>query len=308
MRLIAMSLFFGVGLSAYGDTVTFTFNSLTVGSTDSAIAAYMTSMLVSSGCVGCSVTVNSGGGTVYVDTTYTGDGHVVGPGGTADTLGNTTGATNNGVTPNGTTDAFISNVSNSSVSGGSQIDLQFNGLTFDGVVSFDYEIFPDGSCPQLNSASCGGGAVGGIYPNQPDFELKSGLNGGGISLVSAFGTNGIQYGATPSSTGADGNSTKSSASSTELAPQWIGVFSTSSINGENDLNFIDWPAAIGVDNLTITYDPPGGTVPETSSLLLLGTVSILLIPAFRRCRKAGPLFKFPAHQASLHSTSSGDNV
>jgi len=37
-----------------------------------------------------------------------------------------------------------------------------------GRVSFDYEILPDGTCARLSSSGCGGAAVGGIYPNQPE--------------------------------------------------------------------------------------------------------------------------------------------
>jgi hypothetical protein len=286
-------LFLGVGIFAYGDSVTFNFNSLTDTQTTGAIASYMTTALVASGCTGCSVTVSPGPGNsfVYADTTYTGESNVVGPGGSPDTLGTTDNAANNSATPHGgANDTFISNVNDSSTSGGNQIDLQFNGLTFNGTVSFDFEIFPNGTCPVLNSANCGGSPVGGIYPDQPSLELESGLNGAGIGAVTSFGTNGTQYAVTPSTTGADGSSTKV-GTTTELAPQWIGTWSTSTaLNGNNDLNFIDWPAAIGIDNLTLNYTTTGGggqsPVPETSSLLLLGTVSGLLIPLFRRFRKA----------------------
>jgi len=298
-----LALLLGAGVYAYGGTVTFNFtgsgsNTLAAGATTASIATYMTNALVASGCVGCSVTVNNGlSGLVYVDSTYNGEGHVVAPGtggaGTkSTTLGTTEGAATNSVAPGASYDNFISNVSDGSSSSVDRIALHFNGLTLQGTVSFDFEIFPDGACPVLNSTSCGGAANGsGIFPNQPDLQLQAGLNGAD-SLVNSFGTAGVQYGKTPvSSGGGDGTSTHSPLTTgAELSPQWIGTWSTATaLNGNNDLNFLDWPAAIGIDNLTINYSTTGGggqsSVPEPGSVILLTTVIAGLMMAKRKLRK-----------------------
>jgi len=145
-------------------------------------------------------------------------------------------------------------------------------------VSFNYEIFPDSTCPALNSANCGGSPTGGIYPNQPDMQLEAG-NGtsGSDPLVAAFGTSGSQYGAVPSSTGAGGNGTSvnSPALSPETAPQWIGYWSgtiNSTTQGQivTELDAVDWPATVGISNLTLTYTPTS-TVPEPNTMRLIGS-------------------------------------
>jgi hypothetical protein len=125
----------------------------------------------------------------------------------------------------------------------------------------------------LNSTSCGGASTGGIYPNQPDFkfDINGNSSGNNGTPVSSFGTNGIQYGITPG-TGNDGNTNNSVLSASEAAPQYIGTWN-GSLNGATQLDFIDWPATIGIDNLYITFTPnTQSTVPEPISVLLLGTV------------------------------------
>lgn len=306
-------LFAGAGLVVFGDSVaTFNFNSLgsiqtNNVSTNTTIQNYMTGVLQAAGCVGCTVTVTDGthGGVVFADQTYTGDGYVVGPYSSGSdhpvTLGNTDGATSNtptytatgGADATGTHDTFLSNVNDSATQGAvtdpGQIDLTFHltaGYTLSGTVSFDFEIFPDGSCSQLNSTHCGGAANGaGVFPGQPGLTFDAGL--GSASAVTGFGVNGTWWGATPGAAGLgteghDGSSTRSVNDTTELAPQWIGNYSTS-LSSFNELNFVDWPAAIGIDNLSLTVHTP---VPETSSVLLLGTLSLMLIPLVRRARKA----------------------
>jgi hypothetical protein len=149
--------------------------------------------------------------------------------------------------------------------------MQFSGFTVNGAVSFDYEIFPNGSCPVLNAANCGGAAnSSGIYPNQPDFEFEAGSSTS-VSPVTSFGTNGFQYGVTPSATGSDGSSTQA-PNGTNVSPQYIGAWS-GSLSNDTQLDFVDWPATIGVDNITVSWTPSGGQsqVPDPASVLLLGT-------------------------------------
>jgi hypothetical protein len=55
-------------------------------------------------------------------------------------------------------------------------------------------------------------------------------------------------GPTPTKTGADRASSLGATSSAELAPQAIGSWS-GSLTGATELDFLDWPATIGIDNL-----------------------------------------------------------
>ena len=137
--------------------------------------------------MGCSISVTG----AVADRTYNGEGYVVGPvlgsGSnktyTSLTLGNTDGAnmpaaggtTNMPSAPSGsTTDTFLANTKDNSSQVSTQITLQFTGLSI-ASASFDYEIFPDGT------------------GQPPDFQFKA-----NNTLVSSFGTGGIQYGVTPS--------------------------------------------------------------------------------------------------------------
>jgi len=251
------------------DTFTFNFNSLASGASASAIATYMDGVMSCSNCV----TVTG----AVADQTYNGDGHVTGPGNGSKslTLGTSNGATasNSNSTVNSSYDTFIANTSDSSQQIASAITIKFTGVTISNV-SFDYEIFPDGTCPQLTHSSCGGYAVGGIYPNQPDFEFATGASN---TPDTAFGTNGTQYGVAPGTTNGTGvHSPNSGSGGTELAPQYIGTFS-GSLSGASQLDFIDWPATIGIDNLVITT-----TTPEPGSLLLFGSGLIGVAGIIRR--------------------------
>src|SRR5262249_31998470 len=152
---------------------------------------YMNSIL---NCAGCSVTVGAG---AVADRTYNGENHVVGTSSKSLTLGTSDGATSNTVAPSSSYDTFIANTNDSSGSSTDRITLMFTGILIDNI-SFDYEIFPDGTCSVLNSAHCGA-LSGGIYANQPDLVFRAGSTGNSNTdpLVTSFGTNGTQYGVTP---------------------------------------------------------------------------------------------------------------
>lgn len=302
---LAFAALLSAGISAHATsmtTVDFTFDTQTInstvitglsaGATASQIAAYMTAVLVASGCTGCSVvvpTTNSGNGVsqgAVADQTYNGEGYVTGPGngGTSLTLGDSTGATasntNSTLNTNGqghvVYDTFVANTDDSSNQVSNQITFQFEGFAGDNITvnSFDYEIFP---C-QNGYENC---------TNPPDMTFEAGNNTNGVDTkVSTFGTNGVQSGVTPGTT--DGNAVKSPNSSDTTADQYIGVWNSGiTLTGNSELDFIDWPATIGVDNLSISYGPtpPGNSpspVPEPATVALFGTVVVLLTKKLRR--------------------------
>jgi len=269
MTVTRTLLFFGMAAVASATSVTFNFNSLGAGATNTQISTYMDGVLATAGCTGCSVTVTG----AVTDTSYNGEGNVVGPGGVSLTLGSSTGATSNSSqTPSSTLNTFLATTNNSSQQVSTQINMQFSGFTLNGAASFDYEIFPNGSCTQLTASACGGNPVNGIYPNQPDFEFEAGSSSS-VSPVTSFGTNGVQYGVTPSATGSDGSSTAAPNGANNQNPQYIGAWS-GSLSNDSQLDFVDWPATIGVDNITVSWTTTGGTspVPDPSSVLLFGTV------------------------------------
>jgi hypothetical protein len=246
MLLAGAVLLCGTAISARADIV-FNFNSVAAGSGNSAnetaIQNYMDALL---NCANC-VTVTG----AATDTTYNGDGHVVGSNGNSLTLGTSDGATNNStLTPTTTYDTFLSNVTNSASTVSSEIIITFSqAVTLKG---FDYEIFPDASCP--SSSNCSAGV--------PDFTFD--VNGS----TQVFNTNAVF----PSSSGTDGTSIHSPVSGTcsqwwctETSAQYIGHWS-GTLTNVTELDFIDWPAAIGVDNIDIASTPE----PRDGAFLLVG--------------------------------------
>jgi hypothetical protein len=260
---------FSAGVSQ-ADTITFNFNSpsLPAGASTSQIQTYMDGVLTAAGCTGCKVTVTG----AYVDSTYNADGNVTGPGNgsTSYTLGDSDGPytgsnTNSKVSG---TDNFLATTNQSNTSqSDTEITMKFSGFTI-ATASFDYEIFPNINCTSLTPSGCGGEIKNGIYPNQPDFVFATNLNS------DVFTT----YGVAPGTT--NGNAVKSPDYSHELAPQYIGTTPVESLGGASQLDFIDWPATIGVDNLTIT------TTPEPYSIVLLGTIALAFVLVIRKRRTA----------------------
>jgi hypothetical protein len=178
---------------------------------------------------------------------YTGDGYVVGPvsGSTVTplTLGNTTGGVQNSLLPSAPSiDGYIVN------SGLDRITIFLPEPIFG--ISFDYEIFPDGTCPRLNTQNrvyCGSG-----NSNQPDFEFLA----DGAQML-------MMLGQVPSSPYQ--HSPHSGPTSDELAPQYLsGTVSYAFASGVTKLEFVDWPQRIGIDDLSLT------TVPEPVTLSLVG--------------------------------------
>lgn len=263
-----------LGGSAFAGPVTydFTFDSVANASGPTTIQNYMNTYI--DGLVGGSatyVTVSAGAlaskGTALAPAGYTGDNHVVGPGtGTTSlTLGDTNGATKDGLPYTvGAPDTFIIN------NGPTYNAFTFaftNGFTIaaGSTISFDYEIFPDGSCPSLSNC-------GTNHANLPDFIFQ--INGGQVGSTT--------FGVVP---GTGGTYSKSPLMSTETAPQAMGVFTMTAASAlvNPTLTFVDWPATIGIDNLVIT--PPTTTtaaVPEPTTLFLVGSGVVM---AYRRRKK-----------------------
>ena len=138
-----LTTMFGVGLlvlgidrPAYATPFNFNFNSpnLATGGNAAAVKTYMDGVLGAAGSV--AVTSNAG---AIVNNSYTGDNHVVGPGGVSVTLGTTDG----GVPHAAPNDNFLY------THGGTYIQMIFSGLTISDV-SFDYQIFPDDTCSNVN--------------------------------------------------------------------------------------------------------------------------------------------------------------
>ncbi len=303
LPVLGLGLFLALSTSAFAGSVTVNFGNfgaqdgvaaLGASASSAQIATYMTDVLQAAGCSGCSVTLPTSAVSVsgasnngysqgaVTDTTYNGENHVVGPGsgGQSTTLGDTSNATSNSATPGSSYTDFLSNVNNSSSQVSNQITLQFSGLTNETLTinSFAYEIFP-----------CQSGL--GNCTSPPDMTFEAGTNTTGVdSLVTSFGTDGTQTGVTPSTTGSDGSSVHSPNSgshSDETSSQYIGTWTAGdSIDagsaGVAELDFIDWPAAIGLDNLSVTVTTDASPVPEPAGIALFGTLVVLLTGKLRK--------------------------
>lgn len=249
------------GISARADTI-FDFNSLVSGANSSSIQSYMDGV---AGCASC-VTVTG----AVADQTYNGEGYVTGPGNGSKslTLGTSDGASQSASNSllNRAYDTFIANTNDSSHQISNQIIIDFSsGHTLSGMLSFDYEIFPDIS-------------------GSPDFIFKA---WSGSNLVATW----TQYGVTPGTT--DGNATHSpnhqGPNQTETNKQYIGTWSSQTpLNNITELDFIDWPATIGVDNLKFA------STPEPGPLLLLGSVLAGLVCFRKRAGSAAAVRKSAA--------------
>jgi hypothetical protein len=268
----------GATISAYGASVTFDFNNLSNGDGNATIQSKMNLLLGA----GQSVTVGSG---AVADNSYTGDGHVVGPkvGGVYVplTLANTNGAVSSALpaTPNGSLDTFLRNVGGES-SPNDRITMIFSGLTISSV-SFDYEIFPDGSCPVAGCSTYPDFTFGTTDPTTHVFTSIFTKSAVDVSTTNTTYTN--------SPCGSAGASlTNPCVPGTETAPQYLGTSGVISVGGATELDFIDWPATIGIDNLVINFSSSStpAPVPEPGSLVLLGTVASALFVMKRKMGKA----------------------
>jgi len=235
--------------SAHATSLTFDFNSLASGANNASIQSYMQGVAGATG----TVTVTGAIG----QQTYNGDNHVVGP--TSPLVSATLGTSNGGVYHSGY-DTFITNVGGEA-SGNDRITMKFSFPIYS--VSFDFEIFPDASCTALSN--CGGTS----HANLPDLEFSAGNSS--AALVKQW------FGAVPGSAGGSPfvHSPNSGLGNSEFAPQLLGQSGVFSFpGGVTELDFIDWPQKIGIDNLQVNSSidsAPLTSVPEPSSLLLLSS-------------------------------------
>ena len=231
--------------------VTFNFNSLSDGASNSQVQTYMNGVLGSTG------TVNVIG--ALGENNYTGDNHVVGPV-TSETLG----TSDSNVHHSGNNDTFLVN----STSNNDRIKMVFSVPIYS--ISFDYEIFPNGSCPDAGATGCANDSS----TNWPDFTFKA----DGTQIFRTLGTD-------PCAGGTYTHSPFSGASNCEKAPQLLGLSGLISFqNGVTTLEFIDWPQQIGIDNLNLDFCGANcspsrvpNNVPEPSATMLVGIGMISMI-------------------------------
>lgn len=252
---------FGASGAAVAVPVTFDFDGVAISGThgnglgktggNSAIATNMNAALSAAGLVGSTVSVSGGLATA----TYNGEDHVNG-----ETLGTSNGGTHH-ASDAAHPDTFIINddfgIYGSAVD---RFSLSFTNF-YVYSISFDWEIFPDASCPA--GSSCASHPL--TNANYPDIELLA---------------DGISVWSTLASTPVSGH----------LDPQALGTRTTFSLNGATTLTFVDWPAEVGIDNLVVdgcTIKSPDCVrlqTPEPGMLFLLGACALAAMGVARRER------------------------
>jgi hypothetical protein len=255
VKAVLLAIALAMTSPAFANLITFDFDSMgyrssaTPGS-NTAVCTYLNGVWSAAGQAGSGSV--SGAGELS-NNQYTGDGHVVGPTTstvtclhydrlhhctaskittttTPATLGNTEGGDQGtaSVDPLSTQDPdnYIVNA------GSDRITITFPAPIY--ALSFDFEIFPDGTCP--SSTHCGRNGA-----NLPDFSL--------------WVDNAMQwqvFGTYPGASNTYSHSPASGAGSTEQAPQYLShagliVFD----QGATQVSFVDWPQRIGIDNLVV---------------------------------------------------------
>lgn len=284
--------------AALAALITFDFDSMgyrsssTPGS-DSAVGTYLNGVWSGAGQAGA-ITVTGAG--ELSNNQYTGDGHVVGPSTTTSTCTHydrlhnctaytttttttpaTLGSTEGGVQGSASVDPLSTQDPDNYIVNATTDRITITFPTPIYALSFDFEIFPDGTCP--SASSCGRGQA-----NLPDFSLWA----DGALQMQAFGV----Y---PGAPGTFSHSTSSGNGHTEPAPQYLGhagliVFD----EGVTQVSFVDWPQRIGIDNLVVDTECeylscPRHDAPEPPMLPLvaLGLGALGLCAARRRPGRRG---------------------
>ena len=255
------------GGPARANTIAFDFGSLANGAGNAQIQSFM------NGRLGAGQSVNLSG--AIASNSYTGNRHVTGTRTTSYTLANYPGHADGTFIANN--NRILYNPYGNPTS--SEIKMVFSGLTVSSI-SFDFEIFPDGTRPSLSNC-CGSG-----HPNLPNLTiLANGTRmaqytalvpgGDGSEVVAGQSWSASPYAVSPAMT------------SGETAQQLLGFGASLTLPaGTTTLEFVDWPSMIAIDNLTI--DTPDSPAPEPASLTLFGT-ALLGLGLFRERRKAASL-------------------
>jgi hypothetical protein len=249
---------------------------------DTMIANFMKSSLP----VGSSVSVNG----ALIQSQYDGEGHVVGPTfGTGRsktvvpwTLGDTGHSNGHLTPPSSSNPAYTSFLTNAGfpfsnpVSCG--ITMTFSNLLIS-AVSFDFEVFPDGTgqTPDLTFSGTNNGKAVSI-------SSVAATTYNGLSYTGAFGSNNDSWttlGVKPSVY------TSSPDGSNETSIQLLGNASFTFSSPVNALQFEDWPALIGINSLSIsgTGVPNQQVVPAPPSIVMLGFGELGLVIFLPRTRR-----------------------
>jgi hypothetical protein len=287
------ALFVAAGASiaqaAYsGAPIPVDFSSLSGSSSTTQIQNVFNQALAAAGFSGVTVTISG----AKTSTTYTGDGHVVGK----VTNGSVSSYTLKSL--DGT--AFLQNNSPTY----SAFTITFSTALPINSLSFDYEIFPDGSCPSLSS--CGTKTWNSTtgrweYANLPSLTVTDTYLTSWNSRTHSYNTAtstvfqryavvpgqplGPFYSTCPSSgqtnCGGGGSvitttthSPNSGATANEAAPQLLGTSGIVQLNlpagnnGVKSLTFNDWPATIAISNLI--FNPYKAPEPGSLALLVSG--------------------------------------
>ncbi len=190
------------------------------------------------------------------------------------TLGSTNGGIQHSLSSSNPDNYIVNNPSSNTT-----IQIHFSDAIFG--VKFDYEIFPDGTCPNptSSSSSVNKGCTSTSSSSWPDFNFYVDGTAAG-NLVFA------RDGVTPVSGNDNSNSSLS-----ERAPQFLSNGTTMAnytfAGGVHDLYFVDWPARIGIDNLVIECcKRPPNENPEPGTLALIGVALAGLAGISRRSRMA----------------------
>jgi len=275
--LIVLFAILGVTATADAASYTFDFNSLADNAvngssktTAGSVWQYMDGVLPGTTVSGATASKS-----------YTGDNHVVGPVSNGNVVPVTLGSTDNGAAGQGiangntgdapragapttqgsigTNDAFIYTFNSNSIV-----------ITFPVAVtlkSFDWEVFPNSTCKAYNT-NCGTPT----NANLPDIDVQ--VNG--VSIFKVFGVDPGTNNTFPNSRCGTATNTVACSSTPnshpEDAPQLIGTWTGSiNIGAGQTLAFIDWPAAVGIDRLTVTTRVP---LPGALSLFGIGLMAL----------------------------------
>ena len=282
------------GLAAQADSIVFNFNDPTLlpyntstqtaspSNTNNSLAVtnYMNSLLGTAGHVTVTGATASGSPT---NAGYSGEGYVVCTSATVKSNCISDTLATEYKTP------FLMTNSSAPYNSDNSINMAFTGGIQVSSVTFAFEIFPDNTCPDADTCA-----------TMPDFTFTM-TNTNGLTVDESCTVSALEPGSAPTTTGPLGcatgtiaslvggpggsANTNSANSASEASAQYLGTMTLSFASVTNPtLHFQDWPATIGIANLTIGTPPT--KVPEPSSLAMLASGLIGIGIARRRRRRA----------------------